>query len=1119
MPDNIGTISPDEVSQLWSDAEATFTSGKPLRDKYESLYRLLRTVCTQLTAPLLADYSDFFSRLQAVCRLTNYPLYDVDVFRWRARMVAMREIEPTQEMFLVDTKAFADALAHFTSSAIPVTLRQSLPDRVPHSKVSIAKNIRSKRRRFVFDTKDDNYIYALSGDIPDADRVRICYDTNDETRDAAAMLEDGMNFNAVSYTIDADGVVHPDLIIVDPDCLVDITAIAGCIKPYGDDPLNYTIDKFKPALNTVHTLLGMAANQFLDDCVNSDDADYVTSLKKVYKDNVLAFTACTDIGRDFFDKCRQQFDNIKKSLDLLTSKEGLIGNKDSIYLEPSFFCETLGIQGRMDFLQDDCKALIELKSGKWDEYRRCGQAPHVLQMILYKEILYYNLGVRQKDVRGFLFYSKYPHIQEQRSAMQMVERAMAMRNGIIRNERLTRQGGARQLISSIDTDSLRTSPGCSQKLWGNFCRPDIESVMSPIREMDVLTADYFYTFLEFVERERYMAKAGDSRVDSTRGMASLWNADLDAKLDNGDILTDLTICEIRRDDGVEALRLRYADSGAARMTPNFREGDAVVLYQRTASTDSVTNRQVVRCAVERYTDDGLWLRLRFKQRNEKMFSGDTLFAIEHDTIESGFKSLYSGLHAFLRVGTHRRDLLLCRTKPEADKSLTLDGKYLNSQIDDIVTRAKQARDYFLLVGPPGTGKTSVALRSMVEELTHSGEDLLLLSYTNRAVDEMCAMLATISPEPHYIRLGRTISAAPAYHPHLLERMTGDNMRRDDIRKWLGDTHIFVSTVASLCAHMELLVLKHFNTAIIDEASQILEPQILGILCDTQSPGSDSGCSIDKFIMIGDHKQLPAVVVQDDRRSATHSEALAGIGLTNCRDSLFERLYRMNASDSQTVALLDRQGRMHADISEFASSMFYEGQLKPVPLKHQEGELHLTAFAPEEREMASNRFIFIDTPLPDPSERIPKANIAEARAIAATISGLATLYAKNGMTLDTARDIGVIVPYRKQIAAVRGELAKAGVDGWADIMIDTVERYQGSQRDIIIYGTTITRTYELETLSNITDACGIMVDRKLNVAVTRARKQMFILGNRTLLSLNPVYKRLIDYCDTQHRAHS
>ena len=130
-----------------------------------------------------------------------------------------------------------------------------------------------------------------------------------------------------------------------------------------------------------------------------------------------------------------------------------------------------------------------------------------------------------------------------------------------------------------------------------------------------------------------------------------------------------------------------------------------------------------------------------------------------------------------------------------------------------------------------------------------------------------------------------------------------------------------------------------------------------------------------------------------------------------------------------------------------------------------------------------------------------------------------------MDFDLSRGLGIIVPFRRQIAVVRAEIGRLaaqgelGADYTQDIasvlLIDTVERYQGSQRDIIIYGTTITQSYELDTLSNLTVIASATVDRKLNVAVTRARKQLFVLGNEQLLSINPVYRSLIDYCKEGH----
>ena len=109
-------------------------------------------------------------------------------------------------------------------------------------------------------------------------------------------------------------------------------------------------------------------------------------------------------------------------------------------------------------------------------------------------------------------------------------------------------------------------------------------------------------------------------------------------------------------------------------------------------------------------------------------------------------------------------------------------------------------------------------------------------------------------------------------------------------------------------------------------------------------------------------------------------------------------------------------------------------------------------------------------------------------------------------------MGVIVPYRNQISAVRKTVQKLGIEALNGITIDTVERFQGSQRDYIIYGFTVQKIYQLNFLtSNVfTDTDGVVIDRKLNVALTRAREHMIITGNSRLLSKNSIFSKLLSY---------
>ena len=1071
------------MEEVWQDIVEVFFSEQTLERKYRYFYDALHRVCIEKTQGLPAEYNDFFSRLQAVCRQTNYPLHRVDAFRWRARQVALHNVDCEEHTFFVDVRSFVEAMAHFTDTRVPAVLVGRLPDRdvLPVPREHLEYSARQKRVRFAVVKVEEPYIYAVSREMPSEEHFRVDMTMNQHTMQAAQLLKEGMQFNALSFTVDGEGVYHPTYIVVEPDFMLDTTAVTGCVKAWGESAFNHLISKLQPSESTKYTLLGDFANQFLDDVLNLPDADYLTSMRKVFADRALDISACEEIDKQFFEETKRQFANIQQIIGELCSQPYMREGEVNIHIEPSFFCEAMGLQGRMDCLidldGDGRKLLIELKSGKWDEYHGRAKDEHLMQMLLYKEILYYNMGVKHADVIGNLLYSKYPKMQEQRTFQDIVFRAMNIRNSIVCLELGLLHDEARRWIPKLTPQALRRSD-CSDSFWHMWCLPELTKVIDALHSMDAVTAEYFYTFLQFIEREQYESKMCDSRPDSTRSLSSLWNAGVGVKMENGDILVGVRVVDMRMDDGVDAVCMeRNGDDG---VQPNFRIGDSVILYRRDCEGDTAVTQQVVRCNVEACDSGRVWLKLKYRQRNKEAFSRDTVYAIEHDHVDANFRSLYSGLFSLVTCEKERRDLLLCQRTPTKD-------------------------DLFLLMGPPGTGKTSVALKSMVEEHIEMGHDILLLAYTNRAVDEICEMLTTIDPSPDYIRLGRDLACASQFRPHLLANIMERLTTRQKVIDRVGQTHIFVSTVASMNSHTSLFKLKHFQVAIFDEASQILEPQILGILT---SP------SIDKFVMIGDHKQLPAVVVQDEEKSAVASPLLHDIGLTNCRNSLFERLYEQNRDNAEIVAMLDHQGRMHPAISDFVSDTFYDGRLLPVGLPHQKEELPYKTYDKDsatETLIATSRCAFINVPRPSADERMPKANLLEARMIAQLVKSVVELYAKNSLPFSPSKHLGIIVPFRRQIALVRSEIEKTlSPDIANQIVIDTVERYQGSQRDIIIYGTTITQMYELDILSNISETSSGIIDRKLNVAITRARKQLFVLGNEELLKRNELYGKLINY---------
>ena len=147
----------------------------------------------------------------------------------------------------------------------------------------------------------------------------------------------------------------------------------------------------------------------------------------------------------------------------------------------------------------------------------------------------------------------------------------------------------------------------------------------------------------------------------------------------------------------------------------------------------------------------------------------------------------------------------------------------------------------------------------------------------------------------------------------------------------------------------------------------------------------------------------------------------------------------------------------------------------------------------------------------------KVNTVEAELIADIVEHT---YRKLGNDFDVATSVGVIVPYRNQIATVRAAIDRRGIKKLHDITIDTVERYQGSQRDTIVYSFTAKKKYQLSFLTNneyIDERTGSIIDRKLNVAMTRARKRLMLIGNAPLLTADETFYRLIEYCK-EHGAY-
>ncbi len=1091
-----------------------------MEERYRRLYALLHEVCIEASAGLSADYSGLFSRLYAVCRSRGIDHHAADRFRRNARLVVMgRNSQPlTQEKLHADTALLCAFVAQIYNTAVPADLPQN--GGAATLKASAIGGKRVERLRAVVTAVYAEH-FTCTSELGDFE-VSVPH-----LRRTMAVLHEGHAVNLIDFSATSDTAATARLVVIDPDYTVDVSALTAALKDHGDSAANYILSLLEPRRTTAAILLGEAANQFMDTLVNTSadlssatalDRLYSQALRQHFSDHMLSYVCLPEtIDRAYFDRLRQTFDNIARTVrdEFPTSEVGL--PPGDILLEPSFICEALGLRGRFDVLRADNRCLVELKSGRAEDFNVRHIRPrtaHVLQMSLYKEMLHYCCGMPRDAVRSFLFYSRYPLLFDERSSAQAVSDVLELRNEIVVLEERLRRGDCESVLPLLSPEQLNTN-GLQGRFWENYLRPAIEQVSLPLQQADALTRTYFNHFLSFVEGEKYLSKTTDMRPDSNRGQATAWTADVQTKLQSGDILIGLRLLAVEGDGGAEFLELALPDDRSEDFVPNFTPGEMVQLYERRDAADSVTTRRLTRGYIEELTANTLRLRLAFKQSGaDKLFSFSTTYAVEHDGSDMPSRLALRGLFSLLTAEPARRDLLLGRKRPGVNKApRPLSGTY-PEDVAAVVAGAYAAEDYYLLVGPPGTGKTSVTLRALVAEflLRHAEntapeekkEGLMLMAYTNRAVDEICEMLLQLRAP--FIRIGSEQVCSEASHPHLLRNALADCKNRAEATTRLLATPIIVGTVTTLSSRTEIFRLRPFM-AVVDEASQVLEPQLMGLLCARRDDGTSG---LRRFILVGDHRQLPAVVLLPPSRTRVSDPELQAIGLTDLRNSLFQRLHTLcrERGWEGVTAMLHRTGRMHEDICRFAARTFYADQLTTVPLPHQTAPLeNAPSEGAYENFVATNRMGFIDVrpTTPPPS---PRANMDEAEAMAQLVAALIRHYAAIGRPLDVARQVGIIVPFRAQIAQTRRALRRNGIAEAERITVDTVECYQGSQRDIIIFSTVISRPRQLNLLSEEQIVEGQAIDRKLNVALTRARLRFFLVGNAALLSARPVYAQLI-----------
>ena len=486
--------------------------------------------------------------------------------------------------------------------------------------------------------------------------------------------------------------------------------------------------------------------------------------------------------------------------------------------------------------------------------------------------------------------------------------------------------------------------------------------------------------------------------------------------------------------------------------------------------------------------------------------------------ETSYRMMFDALERVINAkGTrlaYLRDLFYSHQKAEVFTFEPMRFPWLNDSQERAVNDVLRAKDVRVLHGPPGTGKTTTLVEAINETLMRETQ-VLVCAQSNTAVDWISEKLVDCGIP--VLRLGNptrvndkmlsfTYEHRFADHPDYPKlwqvRRTIREIRRK--RRESGERfHQRLDRLKEVAVELEVRInadifgqVRVIASTLVGAGNKLLDGQKFGTLfIDEAAQALEAACWIpirraSRVIFAGDHCQLPPTVKS--------LEALkGGLGIT-----LMERIVK---NKPECVSLLQVQYRMNDEIMQFSSDYFYHGQMKSAPeVAHRlihEGDAPVLWFDTSEIELGEDekdnfkeQFI---------GETFGRINKGEANL---TISLLQIYFQRIGKQriLDDRIDVGIISPYRAQVQYLRRLIKKRTFFKPFRhlISVNTVDGFQGQERDIILIS--LVRANDKGQIGFLRDL------RRMNVAMTRARMKLFILGDAPTLTRHPFYKQLFDY---------
>lgn len=482
--------------------------------------------------------------------------------------------------------------------------------------------------------------------------------------------------------------------------------------------------------------------------------------------------------------------------------------------------------------------------------------------------------------------------------------------------------------------------------------------------------------------------------------------------------------------------------------------------------------------------------------------------------ETSYKTMFSALSGVMKAKNNRlahlRDVLLGKTPVSERKLFPVRFPWLNVTQEEAVNHVLAAKEVSIVHGPPGTGKTTTLVEAIYETL-HRENQVMVCAQSNTAVDWISEKL--IDRGINVLRIGNptrvndkmlsfTYERRFESHPDYSElwgirkaireiqssfrkkshseketarnRLSRLRFRATELEVQI-DTDLFSEARVIACTLVgsanRVLTNHTFTTLFIDEAAQALE----------------AACWIaigkaDRVILAGDHHQLPPTI-------KCIEAARGGLDRT--------LMQKVAANKPETVSLLKIQYRMHEDIMRFSSHWFYQDELKAAPEVSQRGILAYDTpvvwFDTADCDFEEDRL----------SESMSRINKQEAVLLVEQLQTYIEKITKERV-LDESIDFGLISPYKSQVQYIRGLIKRnAFFKPFRKLItVHTVDGFQGQERDVIMIS--LVRANDQGNIGFLNDL------RRMNVAITRARMKLIILGDASTLTKHAFYRELYKY---------